>query len=171
MKPEVLEAHLVPMRPESERGFEPIVLHKALEPCLHGEPCKELQDDVQFKKLKKFEPGERVMTGLCEQEKRGNVVNTRRAWRVRTMALGEHDWDTVAVGLPRHEVPQLDRPRTVRVMPSQDVRGPQGMRNCSRKLETAEMYSSRYHVRSRSGSRGSSSEVDYEALAEVMKGL
>lgn len=165
MRPEVLEAHLVPMRPESWRGFEPIVEHESLEPCHHSEPCKELQDDRQLKKLRKFEPGERTRDDLNPVE----VIEERRVWRVAQMSKGESDWDGVSVGLPRHELPELGEALGPRAELSTDCHGPQGMRSCSRKLARAEAFGPRWHVR-RTGARGSSSEVDYAALAEVMRG-
>lgn len=104
------------MRPWDDWRQEPYVEHRSLEECKHRVTCEEAQDDKAFRKMSRFEPGERVMTGLCQQERRENVVNTRRSWRVRNMSGGEHDWDTVTQGIDRPT--WQGEPLKLREMPS-----------------------------------------------------
>lgn len=115
----------------------PMVEHLSDEPCHHERPCEELQDEKALRKLMKTRPGERAREDLNAMR----PIEATRIWRIAQMSAGESDWDSCAVGLPRHEAKELGKPETVRVMPSQDARGRQGMRSCSRKLATAALYS------------------------------
>jgi hypothetical protein len=167
MQPEVLESHMVPMRDENGRGFERIVEHGSLEPCHHSEPCKEIQSDEAFKKLRKFEPGEKCREDINPVE----LLEERRVYKVLQL---RGDWDSVVAGTPKYEqwegkVVGLKH----NIMPSQDTHGKQGMRNTSRKIETAEFYSSRWHRKRGGRTRGSGTraEADPVALAEVLKEL
>lgn len=162
MKPEVLEAHLVPMRAESDWGFERVVQHESLEPCHHAVLCQEVQDDLAFKKLKQFEPGQRLFVGSSK-----SLTAELRA--ARLMAPGS-DWDSVTTGLAR------ERPfRVVRVMPRKQVMPSQtgrGARSCSQKLARAEFYSAQYHRKSGgSGSHGRTQVIDQAELEKVLQSL
>jgi hypothetical protein len=98
------------------------------------------------------------------QEKQDHSVHeeVRRAKVLRLRG----DGGAVTVGL---DTPRWQGTRVEANMVSQDGRG---VRNCSRKLERAEFYSSRYH-RKMAGPRGTrgTSEVDQVELEKALREL
>lgn len=170
MRTEVMEAHRVPMRPDSDNGFGGFartVEHESTEPCRHGEPCKELQTDEQFRKLKKFEPGERVRDDLNVHEMLEK--NTLRQWRVYQLARGAHPSDSVTVGLPRHPKPvQLGEAENGKVLRSSGL----WMRSSSGKVARQIEYGfGRTWTKGGTSGRGGRGVVDEAELARVMKEL
>lgn len=96
--------------------------------CRH-EDRGELQDDKEFRKLTRWTRSSHQRLVPLDEMRQAKLFN-----------LTGH-MDACTAGLPSQER-WTGVPVTLRksVMPSQDARGRQGMRNCSRKLEVASMY-------------------------------
>lgn len=112
-------------------------------------------------------------TARVAEKRPSRVQNEQRAFKLLNTA--GHDCAGI-LPEPRPIEVLCTRGESVRVMPSQDNHGRQGMRSCSRKLAAAEFYSRQYHQgRLGGGKRGgggrSSAVVDEVALAELMREL
>lgn len=125
------ETHEVPMRPETWRGFEPMEVQEAAEPCHHRVACEEDQDEEAFRKLRRMEPGEAVRTDLNNRQGPGNELRAGRLFELRG------DFEAVTQGVDR-ETWRGERVRLRKdVMPTQAGRG---LRSCARKTEAASLY-------------------------------
>ena len=162
MKPEVLEAHMVPMRPETDRGFERIKIHEAEEPCHHSIVCKEVMSEEAFKKLKAFKPGEQTR----DQPNLLRYKDELRIWRVVQMSKGASDWQTVTVGTPRYDPVQLGETTNGKVVRSSGLY----MRSSSGKIARQIQYGLG-KTYTKSGGASRSNEVNQGALADLMKRL
>lgn len=96
--------------------------------CRH-EDRGELQDDKEFRKLAGWRRSSHQRLVPLDEMRQFRVLNLQGHMDACTAGLPSQErWEGVPVGLKKS------------VMPSQDVRGRQGMRSCSRKLEVASIY-------------------------------
>ena len=153
MRPEAFEAHSVPMRPWNDMFQEPYVEHRSEQECKHPITCEEVQDDKAFKKIRKFEPGERKRNDLNPVEVADEVRTSKLLGTIK------NDWDNVSVGLPEHNK-FTGMSVTPRDMPSQFNKT---VRLAVHKWARAEFYNVR--------PQKTSGVVDQAELAKVMAEL